>query len=232
LFSELAQTLGQCVVVVLVDGEDGLVRKEVDLGALALGGAHLAQLADGCALGVVLLPGIVVAPDLNVELLGECIDTAYADAVQTTRDLVVGGVELTARMEHGENDLNRRHLLAVDDLVIDGDAAAVVGDGDGIVNVNGDVDARGVATERFVDGVIYYFVDEMVQPLLAGGADIHGRAQAHGRESLENGDVLGRVTATLFFRGNGCVRLKVQKGAICGDCGRCHQNSEGLRLSC
>ena len=42
---ELAQTLGQRVVVVFGDGEDGLVGQEVDLGAAPLAGAGLAQLA-------------------------------------------------------------------------------------------------------------------------------------------------------------------------------------------
>ena len=40
---ELAQTVGQRVVVVLGDGEDGLVRNEVDLGAAPLGGAGLGR---------------------------------------------------------------------------------------------------------------------------------------------------------------------------------------------
>jgi hypothetical protein len=66
---ELAQALGQGVVVELGDGEDGLVGQEVDLGAAPLRRPHLAQLADGGALGVVLLPGEAVAPDLDVELL-------------------------------------------------------------------------------------------------------------------------------------------------------------------
>ena len=40
---ELAQALGEGVVVVLGDGEDGLVGQEVDLGAPRLDGAHLAE---------------------------------------------------------------------------------------------------------------------------------------------------------------------------------------------
>jgi hypothetical protein len=65
----LAQALGQRVVVELGDGEDGLVGQEVDLGAAALAGAGLAQLAGGRAAAEVHLPGVAVAPDLDVELL-------------------------------------------------------------------------------------------------------------------------------------------------------------------
>ncbi len=161
-------------------------------------GAHLAQLADGRALGVVLLPGEAVAPDLDVELLRERVDAADADAVQAAGDLVVGGVELAAGVEHGEDDLHGGHLLAVDDLVVDGDAAAVVDDGDGVVDVDGDVDACGVAAEGLVDGVVDDLIDEMVQALLAGGADVHGRPEADCGEAFEHGDVFGGVAAAFF----------------------------------
>ena len=90
-----------------------LVGQEVDLGAAALDWAHLAQLAGGRALGVVLLPGEAVAPDLDIELFAERVDAAYADAVQTAGDLVVGGVELAAGVQHGQHHLDGGHLLAV-----------------------------------------------------------------------------------------------------------------------
>src|SRR5271167_3925188 len=63
---ELTETVGQGVVAELVDREDALVGEEVHLRSAARGGAHLAELADGLALGVVLLPGEAVAPDLDV----------------------------------------------------------------------------------------------------------------------------------------------------------------------
>ena len=157
----------------------------MDLGAAALGWAHLAELAGGVALGVVLLPGVAVAPDLDVELLAQRVDAADADAVQTAGDLVVGGVELAAGVELGEHDLHRGHGLAGGQrLVVDRDAAAVVDDGDGVVDVDGDVDARGVAGEGLVDGVVDDLIDQVVQAHLARGADVHGRAQADGRRGL------------------------------------------------
>ena len=80
--SELAQALGQGVVVVFGGGKDALVGKEVDLGPAALAGACLAQLAGGSATSEIHLPGVAVAPDLDVEFLAERIDAAHADAVQ------------------------------------------------------------------------------------------------------------------------------------------------------
>ena len=66
---EFAQALRQGVVVVLGDGENGLVGQEVNLGAAFLAGARLAQLTGGKPAAEVHLPGVAVAPDLDVELL-------------------------------------------------------------------------------------------------------------------------------------------------------------------
>ncbi len=188
---ELTQALSEGVVVELGYGEDGLVGQEVDFSAAAFAGTHLAELGRGCALGVVLLPGEVVTPDFDVELFAEGVDAAYADAVETARDFVVGGVELAAGVKHGQDDLDGGHLLAVDNLVVDGDSAAVVDDRDGVVDVDGDVDAGGVAAEGFVDGVVDDFIDKVMQTHLAGGADVHGGTQTDSRQTFEDGDVLG-----------------------------------------
>ena len=188
---ELTQALSEGVVVELGYGEDGLVGQEVDFSAAAFAWAHLAELGRGCALGVVLLPGEVVTPDLDVELFAEGVDAAYADAVETARDFVVGGVEFAAGVKHSEDDLDGGHLFAVDDLVVDGDSAAVVDYRDGVVDVDGDIDAGGVAAEGFVDGVVDDFINKVMQTHLAGGADVHCGTQPDSRQTFEDGDVLG-----------------------------------------
>ena len=65
-------------------------------------------------------------------------------------------------MQDGEHHLDGGHGHAIDGLVIHRDAAAVVDHGDGVINVDGDVDAGGVAGERFVDGVVDDLIDEVV----------------------------------------------------------------------
>jgi hypothetical protein len=121
------------------------------------------------------------------------------------------------------DDLNCGHRHAVDGLVVDRDAAAVVDDGDGVVDVDGDVDAGGVTAEGLVDGVVDDLVDEVVQTLFAGGADVHGGAQADRREALENGDVFSGVAAFFLRAGVVCGGgLRIEKGGFGGDCGRCH----------
>src|ERR1035438_4118403 len=66
---QFPQTLGKGVVVELGGGEDGLIGQEVNLGSAPLAAADLAQLASGHAATEVHLPGVVVAPDLDIELL-------------------------------------------------------------------------------------------------------------------------------------------------------------------
>ena len=86
-----------------------------------------------------------------------------------------------------------RNLLAVDVHHVDGNAAAVVDHGDGVVDVNGDFDLVGMAGERFVDGVVHDFVDQVVQSHLAGRADVHRGTLAHGFHAAENFDGIGVV---------------------------------------
>ncbi len=79
-------------------------------------------------------------------------------------------------MELGKNDLNGGHPLAViEDFLVDRNAAAVVNDGDGVVDVDGDFDVRGVAGQG-LDGVVDDFVDEMMESHFPRGADVHGRS--------------------------------------------------------
>ncbi len=213
----------------------------MDLGAELFRRLHAAQLADGCALGVVLLPCEAVAPYLDVQLLTERVDATDADAVQAAGDLVVGGVELAARVQLGQHHLDGGHLLAVGDHVVDRNAAAVVDDGDGVVDVDGDVDARGVSGQRLVHRVVHHLVDQVVQAQLAGRADVHGGTQAYGGEAFEHGDIFGGVPAAVFVfgcgrggrrgrgrrcRGGGfCVLIEREQFRLRADCGRCHSHS-------
>ena len=65
-----------------------------------------------------------------------------------------------------------------------------VGDRDGVVGMDRDVDASAMPGERLVDRVVDDFVDEVVQPADAGRPDVHARPLAHGLKALEDGDVL------------------------------------------
>ena len=194
---ELAQTIRERVVVVLVHGEDGLIGKEMNLGALARGGAHLAQLRDGVAFGVVHLPRKPIAPDLDVELFRERVDAGDADTVETARDLVVRGVELSARMQNRQHHLHRRHRHAVDRFVIHRNAAPVIHHRDRVVHMDRHIDPRRIPRQRLVHTVVHHLVHQVVQPLLPRRPDIHRRPLPHRRQPLQNRNVLGRVPTRL-----------------------------------
>ncbi len=72
-------------------------------------------------------------------------------------------------MELGKHHLRGGHRFAVAHVHhVDGDAAAVIDDGDGVVDVDDDIDFLCVAGQGFVDGVVDDFVDQVMQPHIAG----------------------------------------------------------------
>ena len=72
-----------------------------------------------------LPPDVAVPADLDLEPPGQGVDHRDADAVQAAGDRVGLAVELAARVQGGQHDLDRGPLL--DRVLVDGDATAVVG---------------------------------------------------------------------------------------------------------
>ena len=179
-----------------------LVGQEVDFGAALLAGARFLQLAGGLAFGIGLLPGKSVAPDFEIEFFAERVHAGNADAVQSAGNFVGRRIELSAGVQLGHHDLRGGNFFAVDVHHVDGNAAAVVDDRDGVVEVNGDVDLVGVTGERFVDRVVHDFVDQMVQSHLAGRADVHGGTFAHRFHAAEHFDGVGVVVAVASVDGS------------------------------
>jgi hypothetical protein len=128
-----------------------------------------------------------LAADFRDEAVGKGVDALRADAVQAAGHLVGALVELAARMEIGEHELKRRHLLFR--VHRDGDAAAVVLDGERSVGMDLDLDALAITGEGFVDRVVDDLVHAVVQTRLVRITDIHTRSLAHGLEALEALDV-------------------------------------------
>ena len=144
----------------------------------------------GRAALVALLVDLAVAPDFEVERLGQRVDDRDADAVQPARHLVAVVVELAAGVQHGQDDFGGRFAARVP---IDRDAAAVVDDRDRPVDVNRDVDLIAEAGQRLVDGVVDDFVDEMMQPCRPGRPDVHRGPLADSFQPLEDLDLVGAV---------------------------------------
>ena len=51
---------------------------------------------------------------------------------------------------------------------------------DGVVLVDGNLDVVAITGERFVDGVVYNFVNQVMESLDTNVADIHGRTLTYG----------------------------------------------------
>ena len=139
------------------------------------------EIGERVAALVALLVDLAVAPDLEIEPLRQRVHDRDADAVQAAGHLVAVVVELAAGVQHGQHDFGRRLAAGVP---VDRNAAAVVDDGDRVVDVDRDVDLVAEPGQRLVDRVVDDLVDEMMQTGRAGRPDVHGRPLADGLEAL------------------------------------------------
>jgi hypothetical protein len=61
---------------------------------------------------------------------------------------------------------------------VHGDAAAIILDSEAAIDIDLDLDVLAIAGQRLIDTVVDQFVDQMVQALGAGVADVHSRTLA------------------------------------------------------
>jgi len=130
---------------------------------------------------------LVIAPDAQLQFLGQGIDDRNADAMQAARHLVGVLVEFAAGMKLGHDDFGRRNSLALMD--VDGNAAAIVAHGHRAIGIQDHLNRSGVSGQRLVDGVIDHLIDHVMQagPII-GVADIHAGPLAHGIKAFQNPD--------------------------------------------
>ena len=219
--AQLAQALGQDFVVELVVlFEDLGVRQKVHLGAAFVGVAHYLHrrdfdAVDGFkdavlhkALAELHAVHLAFAADRQAQHFGERVDAGHAHAVQAARHLVAVLVELAAGVQFGQRDFGGTALglVLVVHLDAGGDAAAVVGDADGVVGVYRHDDVVAVAGQRFVDGVVDHLKHQMVQAgAVRGVANVHARALAHRFQAFQD---LDRAFA-IAFAGAGLVGVNL-----------------------
>ena len=131
---------------------------------------------------------LTVARNFDLEFRRQGVDHRDPDPVQPARSGVGAGLELAARVERGEDHLERR-FGGKFGVRIDRDAATVVADRDRAVGAVLDLDAAGMAGNRLVHGIVEGLGDEMMQRPLVGSADEHAGALAHRLETLEDLDM-------------------------------------------
>ena len=189
---ELAHAADERVVLELLGRDEDLgVRMEGDLGAGTLGLADDLDRLRDLAAAELHLVDLAFAADLGDETVGEGVDALRADAVEAAGNLVRALVELAARVEVREHELERGDLLLR--VHRDGDAAAVVLDGQRAVGVDLDLDVLAITGERLVDRVVDDLIDAVMEARLVRIADIHTGSLADGLEALQALDVGGAV---------------------------------------
>ena len=161
-----------------------------------------------------LEPLVAIAPDLDLDALGERVDHRDTHTVQASGHLVTAPAELATGVEDGQHDGDRRQLLARWD--VDGDAAAVVGDLNGAVGQDRNLDAVTEAGQCLVHRVVHDLPHQVVQAALTGRADVHAGSLADCLESFEDLDRAGVVVPRLdrvAFEDAGRDHLRVPPGA-------------------
>ena len=166
--------------------------------ARVVGRADDGHLLRDLAAGEFHLVDVAVLVHLHRQPLGKGVDDARAHAVQTAGDLIASAAELTARVQHGIDDLERGAPRLR--LNVDRNAAAVIHNGDGVALVDRHFNFRAVARKCLVNGVIHNFVNEVVQAARGRGADVHARALAHRLKPLENLNFRGVVVIVFIHR--------------------------------
>jgi len=76
---------------------------------------------------------------------------------------------------------------------INRDAAPIIFDRHAAVSVNGNRDAVAVACQRFVDRVIDYFINQVVQRLEVRSTDIHAGTATDGFQAFQYLDIFRSI---------------------------------------
>ena len=121
--------------------------------------------------------------------------------MQSARNFVSRAAELAPRVQDRHDHLERVHRPTARILLCrmwtDGDATAVIGDGDLVRLADPYVDAIARAVHSLVDRVVEDLAHEVMQSPQIGRPDVHAGTTAHGLETFEDLDVARAVRAAL-----------------------------------
>src|SRR5207253_8321791 len=168
---EFSKTLGKNIEAECRGLEDSVVGLEADLGSTPIRMSGHLERTRWNAPVVALYIHLAPAPDLEIQPLRKRVNHGHTNAVQAARNFVCSVVEFSSRVKLCKNNLCCRLSFLRHDLCRY--PAAVVDDGNRIVDVNNHVNFRAESCESFINGVVYDFIHEVVQSIRAGRTDIH-----------------------------------------------------------
>ena len=188
----LLEATAQRLVVEVDRLEDARVRVEGLGGAGGVRRLALDELGDGAtAVGEGHAPYESLPVDLGVHPGRQGVDHGDAHAVQTAGDRIPATAELASGMQDRHDDLDGGPVFG--GVLVNRDATAVVADAHAAVGQDGDLDVVAVAGQGLVDRVVDNLVDEVVQPALTGGTDVHAGALPDRFKPFEDSDVRGSI---------------------------------------
>ena len=171
------------------------VRHEGDSGAAPVGrGPEVLDRALGDPARKLLRVKLLVARHFDPGVNRQRIDHAYADPVQAPAGGIGLARKLAARVQRCKDHFERR-LARELGMLLDRDAAAVVGNRQAVAFVQTHLDARRMACDRLVHRIVEHFGGEMVEGAVIRPADIHPWAAAHRLQTFKHLDCGGVVIA-------------------------------------
>ena len=190
---ELAQALGQDLVVEQGIAENGRARPEANFGTGAGAVANLLERRLWLTQMIGLLVDVTVTTNGQQQLVREGVNYRDTHAVKAAGYLVGVVIKLTASVQHGHDDLCGGAALLL--VHVYRDTPAIVTHRDRTVGMDLDQNIGAVASERLVNGVIDDLEHHVVQTrAIIRIADIHPRALADRIQALQHLDIRGVVS--------------------------------------
>ena len=109
--------------------------------------------------------------DGNFQPFRKCIHDRCADTMQTAGNLITATAKLTAGMKDSINDCCRRNALSGVNSCRN--PSTVIRDTDDIIRENFNLDFCAVPCQCFINGIVHNLIDQMMQTINTGRADIH-----------------------------------------------------------
>ena len=168
-----AETLLQNVIFENSFFEDLVIGQEMHESTCDICFPYHCQRCQNIAAGIFLFVDLAVTVNLYHQPFRQGVYNGSTYPVQTAGNLISAAAKFTAGMENSKYHLQSRHPFLFIDIY--GDPTAVIHNGNGIVGMDLYCDLIAEACQGFVHGVIYDFINQMMQTLGAGGTDIHTR---------------------------------------------------------
>ena len=183
---KFAEPSCQGIIIIIDLIKDGLIGSKGDGGTVFVLAANTNDLNLGYldALLAYLPVDLAVTPDLCPQFIAQSIYDRKTHSVQSAGNLVAASAELAACVEHGQRHFKRGFARL--GMNVHGDAPAVIDNGYGVVKMNINIDVRAITCHRFINGVIHYLIDEVMQASCVGRTDIHAGAAANCLQALKH----------------------------------------------